>query len=115
MDGGIRHLIGVDQFVAFVHVDVVLVAEIRLTVLFRPAGVPIFLTTLGRLLLPRGRDLPLVHLLPLFAPHALPGNRHKARINDLPGPGRVACFPQKRMKGREQALCQLGLGQGFAE
>ena len=80
-------------------------------ILFGPAGIGVFLTALGGLILPHLGCFALIDLFPLLPVHPLPWNRHKTRVDDLPSPCGVAGFPQKSMEGREQSLRQFGLGQ----
>jgi len=111
MHSGIRDHVLMNQLVALVHVDMVLVSEETAAILFGPAGIGVFLAALGGLILPRLGCFALIDLFPFLPVQPLPWNRHKTRVDDLPGPCGVASFPQKSMEGREQSLRQLGLGQ----
>jgi hypothetical protein len=61
-----------NQFMALIHVDVILVTEETLTVLLDPAGIHVLSAVLGGLLLPGGVDNALIHLFTLFPAHVLP-------------------------------------------
>ena len=58
MHRGIGHDVLVNQLMALVHIDVVLVAKIALAIFLGPAGMGIFLAALGGLLFPVCRGLP---------------------------------------------------------
>src|SRR5580704_2134701 len=111
VDARIGHAIPPDQLVPGIRIDVVLVAEKALAVLLGPTRILVFLSVLGRVLLPLLRSLAGLHGLILFAAVALLGYRHDRGIDHLAATRNVALRLQMPAKELEQSLDQTGLRQ----
>ncbi len=96
VDRGRRDLIGTNQFMFHVHVDVILVAVVVLAILLGPASIGILLPLL--MLAPILRNVALLNSLVLFATISLPGNRNDTGIHNLAFAGRKPMFTKKHIK-----------------
>lgn len=90
VNGGIGHLEVTDQLVLSVDADVVLVPEVGLAVLLRPACICVLLSPHHGLVVPALRRLTFLDRLVLVPAVALARRGDHARIDDLPAPRDVA-------------------------
>src|SRR3954462_4019382 len=108
----VRHRVAPHQLVLAVDIHVVLVAEVALAMLLRPARVDVLLRLLVGL--PRDRRIAVLDRLVLFAAVALHGRRHDGGVDDLAAHGQVAPALQMGIEGLEQRLDQPRLRELLA-
>jgi len=111
MNRGIGHIVGADDFVLYIHVDMVFIPIIILAVLLHPPGIGIFLTLFC--LVPILWNVNVLYPFVLFPAVPLYRHRYDTGVYDLPLLGGKTVFLQKGIKSLKQLFNQSCLGQLF--
>lgn len=110
---GVADLHGADQLVQTIHADRQLVAEIRFSVLLRPACLDILLPALGRR--PLDRHGPLLHHGLLIGRVVLDRCANDAGIDDLPLASPEAVVLQLELDLGKDPMLDIGFDQALAK